>query len=149
MIALCFIKRWSSWVCGAKMKIYFESFTNVKDNLKWPSIGNWTKTLLFSIRIISFLFSTVNIFKTKYEFVLTEIRSLAHNSELGGDETAKCYKTLQKKYIHLAQSFTDLVRLVSLDNFEGHSTNITMKIQKFLSALYNYTVSHLYKGSNP
>ena len=88
------------------------------------------------------LFSTINDFKAKYEFLLTEIRSLANDSELGFDETTKCYDTIQNKYVHLANSFTDLVRLVSMVDFERYSFEITVNIQQLLGALRIYTVNN-------
>ena len=90
---------------------------------------------------MTLLFSTINDFKAKYELVLKEIRSLANDSELGIDETTKCYDTIQNKYVHLADTFTDLVRLVSMVDFEGFSFEITAKIQQLLAALRTYTVN--------
>ena len=125
----------------SEMKTYSKSFT-ILMGYNAQAEGFELNSVVLNKKDI-FLFSTVNIFKTKYEFVLTELRSLANNSELGGDESTICYNTLQNKYIHLAECFADLVRLVSLGNFERHSTNITVTIQNFLFALYNYTVRFL------
>ena len=111
-------------------------------------LSEWKTTAHFQKKFVTkllpnffFLFSTVNDFKEKYEFLLAEIRSLGNNSQLGAEETMKCYNIIQKKYAYLADSFTGLLRLASLADFERDSLDITINIQQLLAALRNYTVS--------
>ena len=73
-------------------------------------------------------------FITTHELILEEMRLLANDSEFAESEASNCNSKL-KGYLELANSFVDLVRLVSLDDYLLHTDNISTAIDDFLSHL--------------
>ena len=82
----------------------------------------------------------VQEFITTHELILAEMRVLANDSEFAESDASNCNSKL-KGYLELTNSFVDLVRLVSLDDYIRHTDNISMAIDDFLSHLYSYQVS--------
>ena len=81
----------------------------------------------------------VQEFITTHELILAEMRVLANDSEFAESDASNCNSKL-KGYLELTNSFVELVRLVSLDDYIRHTDNISAAIDNFLSHLYSYQV---------
>ena len=75
----------------------------------------------------------------KHELVLGEMRALANDSEFAEYEASKCTSKLNR-YWELTNRFTELLRLVSLDEFIRDAKDISVAILDFLSTLHTYQV---------
>ena len=74
------------------------------------------------------------------------MHDIANDSEFGGYRTSACYRGLNR-YLDLANSFTELVQLVSMVNSTrqtrlfGELQNISVAVYDFLLRLHNIQVS--------
>ena len=105
------------------------------------------KLLTFHYMIYtSVSFSAVQDFINKYNPIIPEMLALANDSNFGERRTVWCYEGLNE-YLNLTNSFTELVRLVSLVNSTRDSRglfelqNISIAIGDFLSRLHSFWVS--------
>ena len=80
----------------------------------------------------------------KHELILTEMRVLTNDSKLAEYKASKCNSKLSG-YLELADRFTELLRLVSLDEFIRDAKNISVAIIDFLSSLHSYQVRVIYR----
>ena len=77
-----------------------------------------------------------------HELVLAEMRILANDSKFGEKESLKCYARLTE-YQEITNRFMELVRLVSLEQFERYAENISTATDDFLLKLYEYQVGEI------
>ena len=75
----------------------------------------------------------------KHQLVLAEMRALANDSAFSKNETFKCYSKLNQ-YIQMIIKFTELARLILLDEFTEDQEKISAAIDNFLLRLYQYQV---------
>ena len=67
------------------------------------------------------------------------MRLLANDSDFGEHDPLACNSRLNE-YLRLTNSFMELVRIISLEQFTRDAENISVAIDEFLSSVHNYWV---------